>query len=80
VVVVGGRAYNRALLDLSVGVEYTKIGPETTFWPSFVKSTSGWFGGRTSVVVPMTGQDMVAVVMYAGESAMDGICEWKAAG
>jgi hypothetical protein len=26
-----------------------------------VKSTSGWFGGRTSVVVPMTGQDMLKV-------------------
>jgi hypothetical protein len=75
VVVVGGSAYNGALVGGQL-VSYTyDIGKdclearvfgagyrgEHTFWPSFVKSTSGWFGGRTSVVVPMTGQDMVDV-------------------
>lgn len=31
-------------------------------WPSTARSTSGWLGGRTSFVEPMTGQ-AVAVAM-----------------
>ncbi|KAH8635007.1 hypothetical protein IG631_10407 [Alternaria alternata] len=30
-----------------------------TTWPSFARSIEGWFGGRTSLVVPITGQDML---------------------
>jgi hypothetical protein len=30
-----------------------------TVWPSLVRSTEGWFGGRTSLVVPITGHDIL---------------------
>lgn len=30
-----------------------------TVWPSLERSTEGWFGGRTSFVVPITGHDIL---------------------
>jgi hypothetical protein len=38
-------------------------GEAHTVWPSFDMSTSGWFGGSTSLVVPITGQDMMIVMV-----------------
>jgi hypothetical protein len=77
VVVVGCRAYNGALLGVCQsksykGEQYSRLFEVGihTFWPSFEKSTSGWFGGRTSVVVPMTGQDMMAVVVCVVEKVL----------
>jgi hypothetical protein len=33
-----------------------------TVWPSLERSMEGWFGGRTSFVVPITGHDILAVI------------------
>ncbi len=60
VVVVGGCAYNGALSSyVSVFPPRPASSRVRTTWPSFARSTEGWFGGRTSLVVPITGQDML---------------------
>ena len=70
VVVVGGGAYDGALwwgaLACGSGArdgdeEEEVVGGRRTVWPSLLRSTSGWFGGSTLLVVPMTGQ--VAMVV-----------------
>lgn len=55
VVVVGGGADDGAgLLEIVSGGEGGEGGKGT--WPSWARSTSGWLGGRTELVEPMTGQ------------------------
>jgi hypothetical protein len=69
VVVVGGGAYDGALRwgtsacgSDAKGGDGEIVGGRRTVWPSTLRSTSGWFGGSTLLVVPMTGQ--VAMVVY----------------
>jgi hypothetical protein len=68
VVVVGGGTYDGALRYCASAcgsgaraVHREIVGGSRTFWPSTLRSTSGWFGGSTLLVVPMTGQ--VAMVV-----------------
>ena len=69
VVVVGGGAYDGALwwgaLACGSGArdgDEEVVGGRRTVWPSLLRSTSGWFGGSTLLVVPMTGQ--VAMIVW----------------
>jgi hypothetical protein len=41
-----------------------------TVWPSLERSTEGWLGGSTSVVVPITGQAIMNVVCGGIEAEM----------
>jgi hypothetical protein len=69
VVVVCCCAYNRALEQSQYGCVMKRSRGVYTVWPSLERSTSGWFGGSTSFVVPMTGQDMMADRLLEGDKS-----------
>ena len=56
VVVVGGGADDGAGLLEGGSVEGLERRGGKCTWPSWARSTSGWLGGRTELVDPMTGQ------------------------
>jgi hypothetical protein len=67
VVVVGCRSYNRALSSyVSKFGKQERYSSVRTTWPSFARSMEGWFGGRTSLVVPITGHDMLMSCCVVG--------------
>lgn len=45
-----------------------------TVWPSILRSTSGWLGGRTWFVVPMTGQVAIVSDVVLGMDCGSGEC------
>ena len=80
VVVVGSGAYDRALwwgaLACGSGARDGNgeiVGGSRTFWPSTLRSTSGWFGGSTLLVVPITGQ--VAMIVWLCVYVCVFVCE-----
>lgn len=44
-----------------------------TVWPSLLRSIEGWFGGRTSFVVPMTGHDILEIELCCGVVVLVGV-------